>query len=115
MKKLVVIGAVLTVGVTLGALSVVDGCTPAEQQQATNAISAGAACVISIVEDVTVAVDVAKTAATCGVAATDIYQIVSELLASTPDAGPDGALGASQREAHLRAWLDAASKARAAK
>ena len=92
-----------------------SACNKVPDTQVNNAISAGAACVISIVEDLTAVPDIAKTAATCGVTAADIYQIVAELLQNQPDARPDGALGTSQREAHLRQWLDAAGKARAPK
>lgn len=108
-------GAVVFVLLGLGALaSQQSACTPAEQQQVAKIAPEAAACVFAIVEDVTVAPDIAKTIATCGVTAQDVYSLVAELLAKQSDAGPDGAVGASPDRAHLEAWL-AAAKAAGAK
>ena len=96
--------AVLAIGVVLVGGS---ACTPAEQQQATKIAPEAAACVFAVVEDVTVAPDIAGTIAKCGVTASDIYALVAELLAPK-----DAGVGASpDRAAHLQAWLDAAKAA----
>ena len=109
------VGAVVFVLLGLGALaSQQSACTPAEQQQVAKIAPEAAACVFAVVEDVTVAPDIAKTIATCGVTAQDVHSLVAELLAKQSDAGPDGAVGASPDRAHLEAWL-AAAKAAGAK
>lgn len=108
------VGAVVFVLLGLGAVSATSqtACTPAEQSQVAKIAPEAAGCVFAIVEDVTVAPDIAKTAAKCGVTAEDIYALVAALLAKQPaDAGPDGAIGASPDRAHLQAWADAAKAA----
>jgi hypothetical protein len=103
---------------TLGAVCMpTSACTAQQRAQAIADIPAGAACVLAIVGDVSVAPDIAGTIAKCGVTAQDIYTLVAEILDNKPDAAaPDGAVAASNPayEAHLRAWLEAASHARAA-
>lgn len=83
-----------------------EACTPQEQQQAVTTSTPATACVLAIIGDVTNAPDIAKTAATCGVTAADIWTLVQSLLAAQPDAG---ALAASPSSyvAHLHAWADA--------
>lgn len=97
-------------GLLIGGASVTS-CTTAEQQQVAKIAPEAAACVFAVVEDVTVAPDIAKTIATCGVTAQDVYALVAELLAKQSDAGPDGSVGASPDRAHLEAWLAAAKAA----
>lgn len=104
------VGGVVFVLLGLGAVCATSqtACTPAEQQQISKIAPEAAACVFAIVEDVSVAPDIAGTIAKCGVTASDIYALVASLLAQKSDAGADAALGVSASEPHLIAWAQAA-------
>lgn len=81
-------------------------------------ISNSAACAVDILEDVTVAVDVVATAKDCGMAASDIYALVSSLLNNMPEASAATVTthaGATVPRAdyisHLKEWQAAAQAA----
>jgi hypothetical protein len=83
-----------------------------------NAISDSAACVIDVIEDVTMAVDIGKTVADCKVAATDIYNIATSLLTNMPEAGSTVTTQAGKMVARaeyvsrITAWQAAAKAAK---
>ncbi len=79
-----------------------------------NAISDATACTIDVIEDVLVAIDIAKTVIDCKLDATDIYNIATSLLANMPEASPTVTTQAGKMVAraeyvsHLTAWQTAA-------
>lgn len=93
-------------------------CLACQNPNVAPVISNAAACAVDIIEDVTVAVDVAKTAADCGIAAADIYALVSSLLANMPETSGtavtlhNGATVArGDYVSHLQQWQAAAKQA----
>lgn len=69
-------------------------------------ISNSAACAVDIIEDVTVAIDVAATVRDCGIAVADIYALVTSLLTNMPDAGVPAGVKVSRSDyvTHLQQW-----------
>jgi len=117
MKKIAGVSVVLFALFGTGAVLNDTACAPAVNSQVVNTIPAVAACVIDVVEDVTVAINIPATAATCGATVQDIIAIVSALLDAQPDAAvvADAALSMSpERALHLKQWLAAAEAAKAA-
>jgi hypothetical protein len=88
-----------------------NGCTPAEQQETVAVITNGGACLADIVLDVNGVEDIATLAAACGATASDIYQLVSQLLNHQPasDAAVPARSMAPEMQAHLRRIQDNAN------
>lgn len=60
-------------------------CLACQNPNVAPVITNSAACAIDIIEDITVAIDVVATAKHCGVAAADIYTLITSLLANMPE------------------------------
>jgi hypothetical protein len=93
-------------------------CLACQNPNVAPVISNGAACAIDVIEDITVAVDVVATAKNCGIAAADIYALVTSLLANMPETSGtsvtthNGAtIARGDYVSHLQQWQAAAKLA----
>lgn len=80
-------------------------------------ITNSAACAVDVIEDLSAAIDIAATVRDCGIAAADIYALVSSLLANMPEAAPTVTTRTGVQVArgdyvsHLQQWQSAAKNA----
>jgi len=80
-------------------------CTKTEETQVVAAITPVGACIADIALAVNGVEDPAAIATTCGVAVTDVAQVVSELLASQPTTVPSGDAGTTSVAPAVQAHL----------